>query len=154
MSTPRIPRPAVSPSSSSLQVTPVPEAEDRVTGLFSLEGASDALALNRFDQEELITSLIADTRSEDPDIRIRGRAQFWAIMKDIAAANGRFTKQQATTEGTTNGKVVLTQSRTVLSPPGGRFGSGAFAAPAVHPSAVPVARVDAEPDHAPEPPVP
>lgn len=149
MSAPRIPRPAIPPSGSSVQLTPRPEAEDLVTGLFSLEGAHDALALNDFDQEELLTSMIADVRSADPDVRIRSRAQFWAMLKDIASANGRFTKQQATTEGTANGKVVLTQSRTVLSPPGGRFGSGAFAAPAVQPAP---ARNEPEPDHAPEPP--
>ena len=151
MSTPRLPRPAIPPSPSGLVHTPPPEGEDLVTGLFSLEGASDALALNDFDQEELVTSLISDMRSADPDIRIRGRAQFWSIMKDIASANGRFTKQQATTEGTPNGKVLFTQSRTVLSPPAGRFGSGAFAAPAPRPAPEP-ARIDPQPDHAAEPP--
>jgi hypothetical protein len=90
-------------------------------------------------------------------------------MKDIAGANGRFTKQQISSEGTSNGKVTLVQSRTVLSPPSGRFGSGSFAAPIARPAPAapaaipipsPVARpapapgIVSESDHAPDAPVP
>ena len=154
MPTPSPRRPARLRSPDAMKPTPPPVGtDDRVMGLFSLEGFSDAMALNSFDQEELVTILIDHARSTNRRDSIAAIKTIYELAKDVASLSGRLTTQTATTQGTPDGKVSFTasQSRTVLAP-GRSFTSGSFVAPlpppvlgdplAIPPPAVP-------PDHAP-----
>lgn len=153
MSIPPSRRPAKLSSPDSITPTPKPEGDDRVTGLFSLEGFSDAMALNDFDQEELVSTLINHIRSPNPRVSMEGIRTFWPIAKDIMGAAGKLTQQTLSTPlQSEHGKVTLTQSRTVLSPPAGRFSSGSFAAPVpLRPAVDPVPAPRDEPDPTPAP---
>lgn len=116
---------------SIVKSLPPPAVDDRVTGLFSMEGASAAMKLVDFDQEELITNLISLMRSPDPDIALRSTKVFWDISKDIVTYNGQLASQTLTQESTTNGVTHrrTTTITTLAGSPTPSYTSGAFSAP-------------------------
>jgi len=147
MSTPSTPNPRRLAPSGRIE-EPVPPLEDRVIGLFSLEGASDAMAVNDFDQEEFVTNLIAKMRDGDPLVSLAASRQFLQYTKDLVTLSGRITSQSAVTQESVNGRQVsLTHQRTVLQPRPASFSSGAFHAPASvpAPAGVPVRGTESGP---------
>jgi len=120
-------------SKGTIVKTPPPSPDDLVTGLFSMEGASDAMRLVGFDQEELVTNMISLMRDGDPDIRLRGTKLYWDVMKDIVTYNGQVASQTLTQESTSNGIThrKTTTITTLAGSPTPSYTSGAFSAPRV-----------------------
>lgn len=118
-------------SKGTIVKTPPPSPDDLVTGLFSMEGASDAMRLVGFDQEELVTNMISLMRDGDPDIRLRGTKLYWDVMKDIVTYNGQVASQTLTQESTSNGIThrKTTTITTLAGSPTPSYTSGSFSAP-------------------------
>ena len=120
---PLLPRGQLAPSSAA-------PAEDLVVGLFSLEGASAAMALNGFDQEEFVSNLIAKVRDNDPYVSLAASNQLTRYLKDILSLSGTVQTQQITSQEQQNGRTPSAiQQRTVLAPRSPSFSSGDFHPP-------------------------
>ena len=70
------------------------EDEDIVASFFDLDGASRACALNSFDQEELVETIVGHIRNGDPIVSLSASRQFWGMMKDMLHLNGRTGQMQ------------------------------------------------------------
>lgn len=87
---------------------------NRALDFFSLEGLGAACTDSRFDQKELISTLITHTRHTDPNISLRGASLLWKITKDTLAVSGQLTTLTSTQE-TANGNRLTASSTRLLN---------------------------------------